>query len=60
VTYTLVETGTQDDAKYQLEGHVASGATILSRANYPQLRAGVLAKFFGEGAVPGPRDGKKP
>lgn len=61
VTYSLAETGTQDDAKYQLEGHVPAGALILSRANFPHLRAGVLAKFFGaEGLMPGPRDAKKP
>ena len=63
VTYTLVETGAQDDAKYQLEGHMPAGATILSRTNNPRLRQQVLTGFFGavEGlTAPPPRDAKKP
>jgi hypothetical protein len=62
VTYTLVETGTQDDAKYQLEGHVPAGATILTRTNNPRLRHQVLTGFFGavEGFLQPPRDAKKP
>jgi hypothetical protein len=60
VTYTLVETGTQDDAKYELEGHLPSKATILSRSNMAHLRAGVLSKFFGDGLAFGPREAKKP
>ena len=62
VTYTLVETGTQEDAKYQLEGHMPAGATILSRTNNPRLRQKVLNDVFGaaEGAFAPPRDAKKP
>ena len=59
VTYTLVETGTQDDAKYQLEGHLPAGAAVLSRTTLPQLRDTVMRKFFGDTGVL-PRDAKKP
>lgn len=60
VTYTLVETGTQDDAKYQLEGHLPPGAPVFSRTTLPRLRGEVLTKFFGgEGLLP-PREGEKP
>jgi hypothetical protein len=60
VTYTLVETGAQDDSKYQLEGHLPPGATIFSRTTLPRIRDEVLRKFFGDTAPVLPRDGKKP
>lgn len=60
VTYTLVETGTQDDAKYQLEGHLPPGSPVLSRTTLPRLRDEVLRKFFGGDGAVLPRDAKKP
>lgn len=58
VTFTLVETGTQDDAKYQLEGHLPQDAKVFSRAT-PRFRDEVMRKFFGDAGVL-PRDAKKP
>ena len=59
VTYTLVETGTQDDAKYQLEGHLPPGASVFSRTTLPRVRDEIMRKFFGDTGVL-PRDAKKP
>jgi hypothetical protein len=59
VSYTLVETGAQDDSKYQLEGHLPPDAKVLTRATPARLRDEVLRKFFGDAAVL-PRDAKKP
>jgi hypothetical protein len=38
VTYTLAETGRQDDAQYTLEGHLQPDARVFTRSLNPELR----------------------
>lgn len=46
VTFTLEETGTQQDEAYQLEGHLDAGASIFTRENRVQ-RMRTLIEHFG-------------
>ena len=45
--YTLVETRPQDDAKYQIAGHLPDGAEVYTRDHHPGRRAELLARWFG-------------
>jgi hypothetical protein len=47
VTFTLVETGTQSDLSYQLEGHLDPDAPVYSTTNTPPRRALLLRAFLG-------------
>jgi len=52
VTFTLVETGAQDDASYTLEGHLDPEAPVYTRENKPRLRDQLMRRFFN---LPGTR-----
>lgn len=47
VTYTLAETRTLDDAKFQLEGHLSSPYLVFTQDFQPERRRGLLAFCFG-------------
>jgi hypothetical protein len=51
VTYTLIETQTQDDKKYQLEGHLAAPFEIYTRDKQPDKRDELLARWYGPQAA---------
>jgi hypothetical protein len=46
VTFTLVETGTQSDETYTLEGHLNADAQRFGRNDNFRQRVGVVRKFF--------------
>jgi hypothetical protein len=46
VTFTLLETGSQSDETYTLEGHLNPDAQILGRSDNFRQRAGAVRKFF--------------
>ncbi len=46
VTFTLVETSTQPDTAYQLDGHLQAGAPIYTRNNQRELRDQWMRRFF--------------
>lgn len=50
-TYTLVETRDQDDARYQLEGHLTAPYEVYTAENQPQRRREVLTFLFGPRAA---------
>jgi len=50
-TYTLVETATQNDDRYRLEGHLVDPFEIYSTENQPQRRRDVLTLLFGPRGV---------
>ena len=47
VTYTLVETGTQRDDTYRLEGHLSNPHEIYTREHEPAKRKDLLTRWFG-------------
>ena len=47
VTYTLVETGTQRDDTYRLEGHLSNPHEIYTREHEPAKRKDLLIRWFG-------------
>jgi hypothetical protein len=62
-TYTLIETDTQPDDKYRLEGHLTAPYEIYSADNHPQRRRDILSMVFGirgaEWIRPFPKEGPK-
>ncbi|HEX3147847.1 MAG TPA: hypothetical protein VHR66_07165 [Gemmataceae bacterium] len=62
-TYTLVETQTQSDDRYRLEGHLVAPFEILTAENQPFQRRQALALVFGPRALdwfkPLPKEGPK-
>ena len=50
-TYTLVETATQNDDRYRLEGHLMAPYEIFSSDNQPHRRRDVLTLLFGPRGV---------
>lgn len=45
-TYTLIDTGTQPDANYRLEGHLFSPYEVFSRSHLPERRSEILNRVF--------------
>jgi hypothetical protein len=62
-TYTLVETQTQADDHYRLEGHLTSPSEIFTADNHPERRGQILQLAFGPRALdwfkPTPKEGPK-
>jgi hypothetical protein len=62
-TYTLVETQTQADDRYRLEGHLVAPYEIYTADNQPQRRPQALMLLFGPRAAdwfkPLPKEGSK-
>lgn len=62
-TYTLVETQTQADDQYRLEGHLTSPSEIFTADNHPERRGQILQMTFGPRALdwfkPTPKEGPK-
>jgi hypothetical protein len=62
-TYTLVETQTQADDRYRLEGHLVAPYEIYTADNQPQRRQQALMLLFGPRAAdwfkPLPKEGSK-
>jgi hypothetical protein len=62
-TYTLVETQTQADDQYRLEGHLTSPYEIFTADNHPERRGQFLQLAFGPRALewfqPTPKEGPK-
>ena len=50
VTFTLLEEGTQEQSRYQLEGHLDAGAPVFSFANKPGQRRLLMNGVFGPDA----------
>ncbi|MBL8796469.1 MAG: hypothetical protein JNM56_21395 [Planctomycetia bacterium] len=50
-TFTLIDTQTFDDARYQLEGHLTAPYQIYSRTFEPQRRRELLLGRFGQRAL---------
>lgn len=51
VTYTLIETQTQEDAKYALEGHLTAPYEIYARDHQPEKRVELLTRWYGSQAA---------
>jgi hypothetical protein len=62
-TYTLVETQTQADDQYRLEGHLTSPYEIFTADHHPERRGPILQLPFGPRALdwfkPTPKEGPK-
>ena len=60
VTYTLVETKTLDDGKFQLEGHLTPPYNVYTHDVEPERRRELLTRWFGPNSGPWfrLRDGK--
>ena len=60
VTYTLVETRTLDDGKFQLEGHLIPPYNVYTHDVEPERRRELLTRWFGPNSGPWfrLRDGK--
>jgi hypothetical protein len=46
-TYTLIETRTEDDARYSLEGHLTAPYEVYTRSHEPGRRRDAVERLFG-------------